>query len=242
MRRRKKNSGGAVFAIVLLAVAIVCALLVLRGLFVVRNVVIDGETTTTETEIIRMSQIEMGGAIFSVDDARIKQNLESSGMIALDSVEVKYPNAVILHVRERTRDAMVLNGGQIVVLDSDGYVIEVCRSMPENSGVFVSGLEGTGYRVGGRIKAPEKKLEALKIITEAVRTQNAAEYISEVNMDDLLNLWIVTRTGIRVELGDVENMEGKILWLRSAVNDLEQRGSTTGTLDVSSGSKADYSP
>jgi hypothetical protein len=33
-----------------------------------------------------------------------------------------------------------------------------------------------------------------------------------------------------------------MLWMSSAVSDLESRGNTRGTLDVSGGDKADYMP
>ena len=57
-----------------------------------------------------------------------------------------------------------------------------------------------------------------------------------------MQLSSVTRSGVVVKLGDMGNMDEKIRWLRSAVSDLETRGETRGTLDVSSGTRADYRP
>ena len=59
-------------------------------------------------------------------------------------------------------------------------------------------------------------------------------------MSDVDNLRLITRTGIQVDLGDAENMDNKIAWMKGAVSDLERRGEGGGTLDVRSGSKADY--
>ena len=42
-------------------------------------------------------------------------------------------------------------------------------------------------------------------------------------------------------LGNSENMNNKIIWMAGTLKDLEARGETSGTLDVSSGNKADYS-
>lgn len=242
MRISAKRARPLLLGSCLLAVLTIAAVLLWRDVFVVRKVIIEGSLSVTDEEIIRTAQIDVGGSIHTVEQEKLKLNLESSGRFALDGVEIRYPSTLILHVRERTRDAMVLNGGKILVLDSDGYVIEVCSAVPENCGVYVTGLEGTSYRVGGRISAPEEKLAAMKAAVEAIRIQGAAMYVSELNVDDPLNLWITTRTGIRVELGDAQNMDGKILWLRSAVADLESRGEVKGTLDVSSGTKADYQP
>lgn len=242
MRISERNAKSLLMVACLLVVLTIAAVLLWREVFVVRNVIVEGTLSVGNEEIIRAAQVDVGGSIYAVEPEKLKLNLESSGRFALDSVEVRYPSTLILHARERTRDAMVLNGGKILVLDSDGYVIEICSAVPENSGVYVTGLEGTSYRVGGRISAPEDKLAAMKAAVDAIRSQGAAVYVSELNVEDPLNLWITTRTGIRVELGDAKNMDGKILWLRSAVADLESRGDVKGTLDVSSGTKADYQP
>lgn len=242
MRRRKNSLRPILTAVAVIAVLAVVGVLLYNWVFVVRNVVIEGMVTVADEEIIRAAHIDMGGSIRSVDPEALKRNLESGGRLALDGVKVKYPNTVILSVRERTRDAMVLNGGRMLILDSDGYVIEVLASVPENAPVYVTGLDGTAYRVGGRITAPEEQLEAMKIVLDALRSQYAAEYVSELNVSDSMALWATSRTGIRVELGDSSEMDSKVLWLRSVVADLESKGETKGTLDVSSGSKADYRP
>lgn len=242
MRRKRRNTKGALLAIAAVIVLAVIAVLVYRWVFVVRNVVIQGAVSVSDEEIIRASKIDMGGSIRNVDGGQIRQDLESGGKLALDGVEVQYPNTVILTVRERTRDAMVLNGGRILVMDNEGYVIEVHSSVPENSGVYVTGLDATNYRIGGKIAAPKEQLEAMGIVLRALKEQGATMYASELNVSDPMNLWITSRTGIRVELGDISEMGQKALWFRSAVADLESRGDTKGTLDVSSGTKADYKP
>jgi cell division septal protein FtsQ len=183
----------------------------------------------------------MGGSVFRSDEEGIRNHLESGGRFALDGVRVQYPNTLILSVHERTRDGMVPSSGKILVVDSDGYVVEVSANVPENCGVYVRGLNCTAYNLGRRVTAPEAQLEAMKVLLEAIRTLNAGSYLSEVNVEDPLNLWMVSRTGIKVELGDSTNMNDKIMWACSAIADLESRGQTKGTLDVTSGAMADFS-
>lgn len=242
MRRRSNGTKVALLTLAALIVIGIIAGAVWGRVFVVRNVVIEGSADISQEEIIRASEVELGAHITGVDAETLKVNLESGGLYALDGVRVKYPNTVILSVRRRTRDAVVVNGGQYLVLDSDGYVIEVNASMPEDSGAYVYGLNSTAYRIGSRITAPEERLLAMKAVLDAVRAQGAQQYVSDLTVSDAEHLVITTRTGIRVNLGDCENMDNKILWMCSAVSDLEGRGNTRGTLDVSSGTKADYTP
>lgn len=242
MRRKKNKARGMLSALLVIALLAAVSVMIYKWVFVVRNVIIEGSVTVTDEEIIRGAHIDMGGPILKVDEEALRRNLETGGKLALDGVRVQFPNTVVLSVRERTRDAMILNGGRMLIMDSDGYVIEVLPSVPENAPVYVTGLDGTAYHVGGRITAPEDQLEAMKTVLDAVRDQSAAMYINELNVSNVMELWITSRTGIRVELGDSTEMENKILWLRSVVPDLESKGETKGTLDVSSGSKADYKP
>lgn len=242
MRRRSNVLNITLLTLASLVIIGVIAGLAWRKVFVVRNIVIEGNTEVSQEEIIREAQVEMGGHITRVDAGTLKTNLESGGVYALDGVKTKLPNTVILSVRRRTRDAVVRNGGKYLVLDSDGYVIESNPSMPEDGGVYVYGLDATSYRIGGRITAPEEKLQAMKTVLDSIRSQNAKQYVSDITVSDVDAMVITTRTGMRVKLGDAQNMENKILWMCSAVSDLESRGDTRGTLDVSSGTKADYTP
>jgi len=242
MRRKNNGKNAALLTVVALTVIGIIAGLVWWKAFVVRNIVIESSVAVAQEEIIRAAKVDMGGHITRVDADELKTNLESSGIFALDHVKTKYPSTLILSIRQRTRDAVVRNGGKYLVMDSDGYVIESNDAMPEDGGIYVYGLNATNYRIGGRIAAPEESLQAMKIVLDAVRAQNAAQYVSDLTIDDAENITMTTRTGIRVKLGDSGNMENKIVWMRSAVSDLESRGDTRGTLDVSSGTKADYTP
>ena len=144
------------------AVLAVAALLLVRAIFVTRNVVIEGTVSASGEEIIRAANLNLGGPIGDVREEDVRKNLEKTGKYALDGLEIRRPSTVVLHVRQRTRDAMVPLGGRILVADSDGYVIEICNTLPENSGLYVRGLTCTDYSVGKRLNAPEKQLEAMR--------------------------------------------------------------------------------
>lgn len=242
MRRGANGTKTVLLILAALAVLAIVAGFVWQKLFVVRNVVIEGGEEISRDEVVRASGLAFGEHITRVNADGLRTKLEATGIYALDGVEVRYPNTVVFSVRKRTRDAVIIDGGQYLVLDSDGHVIEVSSSMPEKSGVYVYGLNATTFRIGGKVTAPEDRLAAMKTVLDAVRLQGAGEYISDLDVSDTDQMWITTRTGIRVKLGGGDRMADKILWLRSAVADLESRGQIRGTLDVSSGTKADYMP
>ena len=232
-------------AILLSLIVIVCmgilAVILMRCVFVLKNVVVEGQTSLSDEDIIRLGKFEFNRSIRNVDSDRVRENLESSGTLAVESVTVEWPSTVRIAVRERTRDALVLNGGRVLVLDSEGYVIDNPTSAPD-SGIYITGLEGTSYKIGKKITAPASKLNAMYTVLESVKKMDAEEYVAEINISDLMQISLITRSGTIVELGDIENMDEKIRWMRSTAADLESRGETGGSLDVSSGTRADYQP
>lgn len=233
-----------VFLLIIAAIAVLAILagVAVKGLFVVRSVVVEGVEDVDEQQIIRAANLEFGSSIFAVDAQKVRQSLEATGVYAVDGVLVRKPSTVILQVRARTRDAVTLNGGKYLVMDSEGYVVESLSALPEDGIVYVYGLNATAYRVGGRVTAAENRLEAMQAVLDAIRGQGAMGLVSDFNVEDVNNLTLTTRTGLRVELGDASDMQSKILWMKSAATDLESRGDVRGTLDVSSGTKADYIP
>lgn len=225
-----------------LAVLAVLVVVLINELFVVRNVVVQGVEDEDQDAIIRTAGIRFGSSVFQVDTQKIQQNLEASGTYAVESVRVQKPDTVVLELRVRTRDAVTLNGGKYLIMDSEGYVVESVDVLSDEDLIYIYGLNATTYRVGGKITAPEDRLNAMCLILSAVSSQGASDLVSEINVTDIADLTLTTRTGIRVELGDTSQMENKILWMKAAVTDLETRGETRGTLDVSSADKADYQP
>lgn len=239
--RAEKRLKAALLSMIVIVCMGIFAVILMRCVFVLKNVVIEGQTTLSDADIIRLGKFEFNRSIRNVDPDRVRENMESSGTIAVESVTIEWPNTVRIAVRERTRDALVLNGGRVLVLDSDGYVIDNPTVAPE-SGIYITGLEGTSYKIGKRLTAPASKLNAMKTVLESIRKMDAANYVAEINISDLMQISLITRMGTIVELGDSANMDEKIRWMRSAVADLESRGEVGGSLDVSSGTRADYQP
>ena len=148
----------------------------------------------------------------------------------------------MLTVRPRTRDALILLAGKILVLDSDAYVVEITDRVPGDSMPYVTGLKASYYALGRQLDTADGRCGCMKAVLEALKANGATRYVSELNVAATADLRIITRTGMTVLLGNSDNMNAKIAWMAGALADLEARGQTTGRLDVSSGTKADYTP
>ena len=239
MRRKKKRR---VLPLAMLAgvLALAVWLILVTRVFIIREVVVEGAGGVAQTDVMRMSGIRLGTRMGRLDEREVRSGVEGDGRLAFVSLEERYPSTVVLTVRERTRDAMISQGGKVLVLDSDAYVVSVGDQLPEKSLPYVTGLRPSSYAIGRQLDTSDGRCAAMKAVLEGLRAHNAWAYVSEISVADLNNLTITSRTGMAVLLGDSSNMNNKILWMAGALSDLEKRGEVTGQLDVSSGDKADY--
>lgn len=242
-KRRKKSTRRSIAPLaVSVAVFVLALLLFTNVLFVVRDVQVVGAGEVPEADVRHLSGIRLGSRISAVNEERVRLDVESDGRVAFVSLERRLPNRVVLTVRPRTADAVILLAGKILVLDSDGYVVDITDRLPDGNAVYVTGLKASYYTLGRQLDTADGRCGCMKAVLEALKANGATRYVSELSVADTADLRIITRTGMTVQLGDSLNMTAKIAWMAGALADLEARGETGGTLDVSSGTKADYMP
>ena len=223
------------------ALALGVYLLLANAVFIVRDVHVEGNANIDSDSIIRAAQLPLGKPMREVSEEKARAALESGGLVELVGLEKRYPDQVVLNVRERECEAVVSYAGVILTMERDGTVIEQLDALPETDAVYVTGLTVTAFRPGEVISAPASQLEAMVTTLEALYENGATGYVSELNVSVPNDIYLYSRTGMRVDLGNRENMGNKVVWMVGALRDLESRGETTGRLDVSSGDKADYS-
>ena len=240
MRRKKRQSPWPLLiAVAVLAIAL--WLLLVKVVFVVRDVRVEGAGDIPTEDVLRLSEIRLGGSMGRVDPEQVRLAVESDGRLAFVDLEKNYPNQVLLTVRLRSHDAVMLQGGKVLVLDSAGYVARVADQLPDNL-PFISGLRASYYLLGRQLNTADGRCGAMEAILEALKARGATQYASEISVEDIEDLRIIARSGVTVLLGNAENMPDKIAWMAAALSDLEARGERGGKLDVYTGTKADYIP
>lgn len=240
-KKRKKHSIIPWLIAVLILAAALWALLA-NAVFVVRDVQVVGAGEVPEADVRHLSGIRLGARMSALDEAKIHLDVESDGRVAFVGLERKFPNRVVLTVRPRTMDALIIQAGKILVLDSDAYVVAVADSLPSGQVVYVTGIRASNYALGRQLDLADGRCAAMKAVVEALKQQGATGYVSELNVTNTADLRLISRTGATVLLGDASDMDAKVAWLAGALSDLQARGEGGGTLDVSSGTKADYRP
>lgn len=243
-KNRRKGRQSALTGLLLFALFAVAAAVVLGSqVFVLRDVRVIGNNVIPTGDIIRKADLDMGGSIFEVDQQKVKRNFDGEGAVELCEVKIVLPDSVELVVRERARRCVVNYLGVSLVLDGNGVVMEQIANLPDYGIVVVTGVKATSYQVGAKLQSSEAgQVTDLCKVVEALYAQGVNGDISELNVANLDNMYLMMRSGMMVRIGDSEDMDNKLTWMKSVLNELAGEGVTTGIVDVSGGKSAAYSP
>lgn len=226
--------------IMLLAALVLLALFLDNSVFIIKDVRISGDSGMTDTDVVRLAEVDLGGHMRSVDAAMIARNVEKTGALKCVKVETDLPSAIVITVERRHGRIVTDYGGSIVLTDGEGYVMSASRELPEGEHLYVTGLSPRDATPGRRIGADAARIDAMCAVASAIDKTGCAEFVSELNVEDPDSLYLYSRTGIQVMLGDADRLDSKLIWMKYALMDLESRGETSGKLDVTSGTQADY--
>ena len=235
----QKRSGRFLMMLAALAVLVVLAR---SRIFVVREIEVAGNLIRQDAEIAGLSGIRLGMSIFSVDKEEVSRNISADNYVELQEVNIQLPDTVTIRVRERTPCAAVNSAGVIMLVDQEGYILERLTYLPDIPGVIV--VSGMDVSVGAQSRmigsGTAGQMAVMQKMLSALQASGVQKLVSELNVADQNNLYLVSESGIQILLGDEERLDEKLLWMEAVLEELTGRGVMSGVLDVSSGKNAVY--
>jgi len=221
---------------------LLAAVLIVRGrIFVLNEVRVEGNETYSDAQIVAISGLEQGKSIFEVNENEIARLFSASTEVKLLDVQVSLPDTVTLTVKERYPRAAVNCAGVILIVDEEGQIMDRMDSVPESGVIVVSGLNVSVSAQGRTIETAKKwQLSDMNAVITALDARGMLPLMSELNLADRFNIYLVARTGVQIMLGDEENIEAKLVWAQAVLETLTQEGVRRGVLDVSTGKNAVY--
>ncbi len=108
---------------------------------------------------------------------------------------------------------------------------------------FITGFQVVGVHVGQPLEVKDpRQTKAFRDMMSELHLQMYTDQVSELNLFDPDNLYLITLDGITVRLGTGDHMRAKIGALRTDMAYLRQLGKNAGILDVSIPEDAKYMP
>lgn len=226
------------WVLLILAVIAVVGIVVYSAVFQVRTIHVEGASTIPVQEVIRLSGISEGMNTFAIDDDAVERGIESNRYLSFVCVDKQLPDKVVLQVKERVQAATVKYCGILYILDNRGMILEEAVENMEawDHLVAVEGLHIKNCRVGETIAL--ENVEQMKIYTELMvelKVMSALNDVKELDLTDMDNLFLVSRDGYSVRMGNSEKLHAKLRSMLLTCERLNQDGyqGKGGTIDVS---------
>lgn len=242
-RNQKRRHPGRNAALLLLAMLVIGFFLLRNTVFVVESVVVEGNSFRTTAEVIAQSGIQRGQSMLSVDANKVKQAINSDRYLRFRSLYRNFPTTIILRVTEVMPVATLTWLGMLITFDEQGIALDQTTQLDLDLQVpVVTGIQLESVQVGATVKTRNAlQLETVLAVLAELRSQGALLEVSELNVADLDNMYLITQDGLQVQIGDSELLYDKLRLMRAALPSIRRMGAPVGgILNVTSGLTADY--
>lgn len=238
----KKNKRRHPLVVILILILLAGMGFLCYNLLNIKTIAVAGNEKKTADYIVRLSEVQAGENILRVDDNLIKQNIEKDPYLKLVEVQRVYPDKIVLKVQERKPAALIKTGTANMLVDEEGYILEMPNDISKLKYPVVDGINAGSFQIGKQIGFSDKaQYLAMNSMIKAIYAEKAEELISEIDLININDIHLKSAVGITVSFGNYSKLEKKILWIKNVLPRLQSEGKTDGTLDVSSGESATYS-
>lgn len=212
-KAKKKSKNHVGFLGLLLVVAIICFLL-LSPIFAIEEITVIGNENVTSGYIISASEILYGENIFKMNKFNAIEKIKKLPTIDETYIKRAWPNGVVITVKEKNAIAEIKFYGSKLLISEDGDVISVVTDnsvtgLPTLNGITVMDVI-TGQRV---VCKEEEKLKKYLEVLKRLRENDMLNSVTKLVEND--GFLVYFETGHIVFLGEVDNLQKKMDWLKS---------------------------
>ena len=233
----------------------------------IREFRVIGNERFSDQEIIQAAHLSLGMNLLFLNEDSIRQGVSEQGFMRVTGIRKLMPGTLELHVRERKESAFFTYNGIICTLDDRGVVMrknvkmrdkeenETGREGAEGEGnaketepgteglMHVEGFSVRYCREGKLLELHSTgQLEAYMDISLELRALGLIDMVEVLYVTDTDNLYLATRDGFSVRLGNSGNIHAKIRAMQLTLGKLHEMGKSGGTVDVSTPAEPTWIP
>ncbi len=201
--------------------------------FYVQSVEVIGNVNTSAEEIERLVLLDEKSNIFWVNDRKMEKAVESLPYVKSAKVKKSVPNELIVEVVEREPIAYLLyNKNSYIYIDEEGYVLEV-SSKPLEGKPFVTGVKYEKFLLNEPLTFDrDYVMQMISTLNANIEKYKLQNYQITIDLLEDFNVKLIIND-ITVGLGEFENIDKKMRYLKSILTKLDEEGYMSGYIDLS---------
>lgn len=234
--RRRGNTAKVIVGMVLLILGIAALIYFGYVFFQAEKVEVVNNGKYTRIYIEGLADIPEGTHMLMLDEEQIKKNIEENEpYLEVVSIKKKFPQTVVVEVKERQPKAVIAYNDTFLLADMDANVLEILDEMPAVHYPIVSGLTISGIALGQQVATEDTfKITVMGELLTALENRKLTESISQIDLADINNIRMMSMMGIEIKFGQADKITDKVRMIDNTLNTLKKEGRTSGILDVSS--------
>lgn len=175
--------------------------------FALGRVEVKGGRQLSHLELLSLSKIRPRRNLFCLNLRKIRANLKKHPKIKEVDLSRRLPDTVLLEVRERKPEALVFAHNLFWIVDKEGFVLDKKDSKGRLHLPLLTGVGKLKIRIGERLRK-EKISQALDCLKFSSCLQ--PEKLAKVGFDSLGKVYLYTKSGLEIRLGEAEDLKEKI--------------------------------
>ena len=235
---KKSKTNLKIFVIICIVIAII-VLALFSPLFNIANIVVEGNSILEKDNIVRASGIETGVNILKINTAIAKKNVSSMAYIDDVDIKIKFPNTVLISIKESTATAYIPFIGNYIGINALGKVLEVKSELGAVECPLIYGVELEKFGIGQVVDIKNEEIsKLLPQFLDELSKNDLLSSVAAMDLNDENNVGMTLRNEAEVVFGDLDKLSYKIAFLKKVVSELgDARG---GIIDMSDIEKVTY--
>ena len=246
-RRRPSSRSSTAFEVfykILLISAILCAVLFMVTVFFeIKDIDIEGNERYNSAEIINASGISEGDKLFFINrfDA---ENGVLTKLPYIDEVKIKMrpPTKLVIEVKESEAAVCLQNGGMTYLISENCKLLEFYPTDDRMIMLPIIKCSEIAEPVAGKeiVFKESYMLQALKDVMQYILDDEIATKVTDLNIEKLYDINFVYDNRLKVVIGDSTEIEKKILYLKTVMQDIGE--DEKGTVNVKNPERTIFRP
>lgn len=222
-----------IILIVLFLVLSIALLITNLQYFNLKNVEVIGTTKVENEEVSEMLLSTDIKNIFLINNGKMESLVEKVPYVKTAEVSKMLPNSLKVQITERVPIAyLVYNKDSYIFIDDEGYVLEV-SDKPLEEKPFVTGVKYGNFVLNEPLQFEnEYTLQKISIINSNMEKYDLQNYEITIDLLEDFNVKLIINE-IKVGLGEFEDIDKKMRYLKSILEELDEKGYLSGYIDLS---------
>ena len=213
-------------------ITLIFAFIFKSDFFLIENISVEGNYIVSIEEIINTSGIDVGSHIYNYNKNESKDRIRNFSYIKDVEIKRSLPKDVHIVVEEREAYLQFAHLSSFILIDKEGYILDIKDSKVENLPVFI-GFNIEDHTIDNILEETEiKKLESF-IADES--TTDIISKMNEIIYEDDYNTNINLINGISVAFGQLNNVKYKLTLLNDILIHIEENQINTDTILMNKG-------